>query len=87
MQSSNHISNFLPILFPRNFFDFDVTSCIKTLQIRIKNIRPVAIMNDLKSICFLFILLASSANCRPQEENLVEDNVNKVEKEITITGD
>ena len=52
-----------------------------------KIIRPVETMNDLKSVCVLLILLGSNANCRPQEENLVEDIVNKVEKEFKIKGD
>ena len=52
-----------------------------------KIIRPVETMDDLKSICVLLLLLFSNANCRPQEENLVKDNVNKVEKEIIIKGD
>ena len=57
------------------------------MQIRMKIIRPVETMNDLKSVCVLLILLSSNANCRPQEENLVKNNVNKVEKEIIIKGD
>ena len=52
-----------------------------------KIISPVETMNDLKSVCVLLILLGSNANCRPQEENLVKDNVDKIEKEIIINGD
>ena len=49
-----------------------------------KIFRPVETMNILKSVCVLLILICSDANCRPQEENLVQD---KVEKEMTIKGD
>ena len=52
-----------------------------------KIIRPVETMDNLQSVCVLLILICSNANCRPQEENLVIDTVNKVEKEITIKGD